>query len=179
MVPFNKITKTILLGSLTDFHKYLQTGEINNPFTFYSSKIRINHEIMKHNTEDPCHSIRVYKTDVLFNSWYVNDFRSSEFVAALDYKILPNDIRIEFMNINDDECSYVNKPITQDESKVLNTEILEYVKNCAIKEKKEKVIIDVHSNLRLYNKYYKDAGFKITGRKCGDNPFWEEVEIKV
>ena len=55
--------------------------------------------------------------------------------------------------------------------------MIDFIKNKAVEENKTKIIIDVHSNLRLYNKYYINEGFKVTNRKCPDNKYWLETEI--
>ena len=166
-----------ILNTFQDLTNYLTSGLVNNPFTLYSQKYVINHEQSKyHGTENPYHSIRIWKTNTLCNFWY-NDQHSSSFVAALDYQIRPNDLRIEYLNVNDDECCYKEKPITQHQARMLHSYLLDYVKDTAKKENKSKVIVDVHQNFRIFNKDYLKEGFKTTGRRCKDNPYWQEIEL--
>lgn len=173
----SKISKNIVLDSCNDLYNYLRSGNVSNPFTLYSDKVILNRETFNHpNMENTRHSIRIWKSKTMLNYWY-NDQSSSSFIGALDYQIRPNDILIEYLNVNDDECCYKTKPIDQTEAIAVQRELLEYVKNRAKEENKQKVIIDVHENLRLYNKYYKDEGFQVTERKSSDNPFWREAEI--
>ena len=201
MVSTNKY---ILLDSFSDLCTYFFNGNVNNPFTFYSSKFVIHYESFPYpNTEDlttddqrsvarrddaggslfpyasnSFHSIRIWKSNTLFNSWY-NDNNDSSFVAAFDYQIRTNDIKIEYLSVNDDECHYKNKPIDLNSARILHKELLNYLKKVAKEENKQRIIVDVHENLRIYNKDYKDSGFEITGRNAKDNPFWKEIEFKI
>ena len=70
-----------------------------------------------------------------------------------------------------------NNPLDQYESEDLITSLINFIKIMAKKENKDKIIIDVHENLRLYEKYYYYNGFDITNRKCITNPYWFEAEI--
>ena len=81
----------------------------------------------------------------------------------------------------DDSRKFSKLKIYKDKtmSKEMNKELIEYMRKTAQRENKKKVIIDVHQNLRIYNKYYKDEGFELTDRRAKDNPFWKEVEIKL
>ena len=172
-----RVKTNTILNSCKDLYKYLQTNNVNNPFTLYSDKIILERETFPYGeTENICHSIRIWKSKTLFNSWF-NNQSSSAFIGALDYQIRPNDIRIEYLSVNDEECPYIDKPIDLAESRNVHKELLEYAKKLAKDENKDKVIIDVHGNLRIYNKFFKDEGFQITGRKASDNPFWQEVEF--
>ena len=171
--------RDVLLDSFNDLINYLRNDKINNPFTFYSSKFVINHETFTNpDTTNVKHSIRIWKSNTLFNSWY-NDNNDSSFVAAFDYQIRTNDIKIEYLSVNDDECHYKNKPIDLNSARILHKELLNYLKKVAKEENKQRIIVDVHENLRIYNKYYKNAGFEITGRNAKDNPFWKEIEFKI
>lgn len=171
------IENCIILNNIKDVYDYFKLGSINNPFTFYSTKFIINDEIRKSDNIEK-HSIRIWKSNTLFNYWY-NEHHSSQFVAALDYNIRENDIKIEYLSVNDDECCYTQKPISQNESEEMIRALVDYMRKTATELGKPKVIIDVHSNLRIYNKSYKNEGFQLTGRKCEDNPYWEEVEMTV
>ena len=82
------------------------------------------------------------------------------------------------MNINDDENYNINDLfLNSEESSKLTKSLVDFIKNKAVEENKTKIIIDVHSNLLLYDKYYKNNGFKVTNRKCSDNKYWVETEI--
>jgi len=52
-------------------------------------------------------------------------------------------------------------------------------KKIAKKEKKKKIILDIHNNFKMYNKYYSNSGFIITNTKCIDNPFWLQTEKNI
>lgn len=171
------INKIIMLNCFDSLCDYLRYDQVYNPFTFYSPKFIIDHQTFIHrDAENPSHSIRIWKSNTLCNQWY-NDLQTNSFVAALDYQIRKDDVKIEYMNVNDNECIYSEKPIRQSEAIYLHHELLNFIKRIAEVEQKSKVIIDVHENLRIYNKYYKDEGFQLTNRKAKDNPFWKEVEF--
>lgn len=61
----------------------------------------------------------------------------------------------------------------------LNHALIEYVKNFAKAEYKSKIIIDVHKNLRIFDKYYRPLGFTATERRCIDNGYWVEAELYI
>ena len=147
-----------------------------SPFTcFCEEKIAVGFENEKH---DKYQTIRICKTKSYFGLWY-DDFSASNFLAALHYKINNNDIKIEYMNLYDNEHTYYVDcvQLTNVESRRLNKSLIQYIKNLAKKENKRKVIVDVHRNLRIFNKYYLPAGFVATNRKSEGNAFWIEAEI--
>jgi hypothetical protein len=105
------------------------------------------------------------------------------FVAALDYKIHPDHVKIEYMNINDKEYRGLfpmDKPgLTDREAVKLNRALLDYSKMVAQETGKKKIIVDVHYNMRIFNNYYAKEGFQATTRKCSDNPYWVEAEYNL
>jgi hypothetical protein len=174
--------KTVLFPGLSPVYQYLAIQEIpkylhlHTICDIYSDKIVVDHKIIHENM----YMVRMWKTKAFFNYWH-NDMCSSnsKFIAALDYSIHPEHIKIEYMNLNDDEYKGIprDKPgLTQSQSSELNSSLILYVKELARKADKKKVIVDVHSNLRIFNKYYHICGFDITDRRCTDNPYWLEAE---
>lgn len=167
--------KSILLSNLTDIYNLLEKDIYTSSFAIfpiYNDKIAINHYRQGYNN-----IIRMWKTKVLFNYWY-DDFRSDNFIGALDYKINNDHIKIEFLNIADEE-SYPYNQLNSIDSDKLTKALIDFTINKAKEENKQKIIIDVHSNLRLYDKYYKYNNFKVTNRKCVDNPYWIETELVI
>lgn len=53
---------------------------------------------------------------------------------------------------------------------------MEYIRSVAKENHKEKIILDVHKNLRFFEAYFRNEGFIVTGRKFNDNPCWLEAE---
>ncbi len=113
------------------------------------------------------HVVRIWKTRSFLDIWY-DDFlsSSSQFVAAIDYEMRPDHLKIEYMNINDVFT------VNSEESRQLNTALIAWMKVTAREESKPKVIVDVHHNLRIFDKYYRSEGFRVTERKSHDNHFW-------
>lgn len=174
MIFFNKI---VFVSCLQNVCQLLQ-----NPNTFrldsciYDDRIAINHCIS--NGE---HVVRMWKTKSLFDIWY-DDFRHSQhrFVAALDYTIHDDYIKIQYLNVNDGE----NNPdklykLDSTEATTLTSAMIDFMKIKAKEENKPKIMIDVHRNLRIYEKYYKELGFMVTERKAKGNSHWIETELTI
>ena len=175
MILYNN---TILLPNLVSLQELLNNNGNESNYMcqgFYEDKIAIRHKVDKYGMN----SIRIWKTTCLFGFWY-NDFNSSQknFIAALDYTIYENYIKIDYLSINDYDKKYMFfNPLDEDESINLMKSLINFVKIVATCQNKPTIILDVHENLRLFFKYYNDEGFRITNRKCKTNPFWLESEI--
>lgn len=177
--------KTILLsnlrclnGILNNYEATLSNHTNNNFFTkIYSDKIAI-----KHYNYEKINSIRIWKTKSLFNYLFYK-LSGGKFIGGIDYIINNDNIKIDYLFINDNEYKNIcNKNIPNDildesEAFEIKKSLINYIKFLAKKENKNKIIIDVHQNLRLYEKYYNNEGFIITNRKCLDNPYWIETEF--
>jgi hypothetical protein len=153
--------------------------------SLYSDRIAIKHSM----STDTLHMIRLWKTKSVFDLWY-DDFNTRNFVGALDYEVHADHINIEYMSINEPTennrdkmykkiLDQNNDVITAEESDELIHAMLHFMKNVAKEEKKSKIVVDVHHNLRIFNKYYQEEGFNVTDRKCSDNPYWIETEYDV
>jgi hypothetical protein len=172
---------TILLPNLYSLYKLLTNDEKKNESLYnckplYSDRIAIQHFIQG---EKQIHIIRIWKTTALFDYWYCPfDNCGENFIATIDYYIYDKHIKINHLGINDFECrNMYNSPLDSDDSEDLIKNLINFVKLVAKKECKDKIILDVHENLRIFFKYYHYLGFKITNKKCCDNPFWLEVEM--
>jgi hypothetical protein len=124
--------------------------------------------------------IRFWNVTSISNYWY-QEFTTSNFIIAIDYRIEPDRIKIEYLNINDSGCvkgieniNYLNETNVYK----ITRSILMFIENIAIKNNKNKIVIDVHNSLGIYNKYYNKF-FKVTSRKCLDNPYWLEAEKNI
>jgi len=181
---YNKVT---LLPNLEALNAFLISDDINddnmnmnqNPDCkcIYGDRIAIRHIIDKN-----IHKIRIWKTKSLFDYWYNNfHYCHRNFIAALEYTIHEDYIKIEYLYINDADNVINNKlynnPLDTYESENLINSLIHFVGNIAKRENKHKIIKDVHENLRIFKKYYYYNGFNITDKKCIDNPFWVETEI--
>jgi hypothetical protein len=166
--------KIILLPNYDELNEYLK-NELNYNYncpSFYNDRIAITTNYKNKN------SIRIWKTFSILDIWY-SKFVEKNIIGALDYSIHDTFIKIDYLFINDEEKLYMNYNffLNEDDAEKLVHSFILYIKDIAKKENKNKIIIDVHNNLRYYNKYYKDEGFCITKRKSKDNPFWIETEI--
>jgi len=66
-----------------------------------------------------------------------------------------------------------------EEDKEMLDSLISYAKLQGKSNGSQKIKIDVHGNLRRYNSYIEQYGFKLTGKKCDDNPYWVEAEMSI
>ena len=177
MLIYNKV---MLLQNLKELNELLNNNDnssLNCKCKYiYENRIAIELHLKKNRN-----IIRIWRTKCLFDYWF-DDFKhcSKNFIGALDYTIHDTYIKIDYLSINNSENKNMyNNPLDQYESEDLITSLINFIKNIAKKENKNKIIIDVHENLRLYEKYYYYNWFDITNRKCIANPFWFEAEINL
>jgi hypothetical protein len=171
----------MLLQNLKELNELLNNNDNSSLYNckckyIYENRIAIELHLKKNRN-----IIRIWRTKCLFNYWF-DDFKhcSNNFIGALDYTIHDTYIKIDYLSINNSENKNMyNNPLDQYESEDLITSLINFIKIIAKKENKDKIIIDVHENLRLYEKYYYYNGFDITNRKCKANPFWFEAEINL
>jgi hypothetical protein len=177
MLIYNKV---ILLQNLKKLNELLNNDN-SSLYNYkckyiYEDKIAIEHYLKKN-----MNIVRIWRTKSLFDYWF-DDFKhcSKNFIGALDYTIHDTYIKIDYLCINNSELKNMyNNPLDKYESEDLITSLINFIKIIAKKENKDKIIIDVHENLQLYEKYYYYNGFDITNRKCIKNPFWIEAEINL
>jgi hypothetical protein len=171
------LNNTILLPNLVKVICLLNNTPTNEESNccVYSNRVAI-----KHYSDKNQNIIRIWKTKSLFNYWY-DDFSVSRIIGAIDYTINDDHIKIDYLSVNDDENSKkngFNSDVLEDsEAQELINSMLNFVKIIANEKNKNKIINDTHKKLRLYEKYFKNAGFVITNRKCADNPCWIETEL--
>jgi hypothetical protein len=164
------LNKTILLASFNDIRNLLELDLIKN--NCLSNNIAVKHYI-----NNSLNIIRIWNITSISNYLY-QDFTLNNFIIAVDYRIELGRVKIEYLNINDKEyirgiknINFLNKYDVYE----ITRSMLIFIENMARKNNKNKIVIDVHNSLINYNKYYKEF-FKITSRKCLDNPYWIEVE---
>ena len=168
-----------LLANLKEVYNLLYYNEIPavyNCIPFISTRIAVQHIVNKNNR------IQIWKTDTWFDYWYT-DFKNCgrNLIAVMDFSLL-NDttIKIDHIYVNDGtNLQLYNRILDEQDAEDLIKCLVEFVKNVAKVENKNKIILDVHSNLRLFIKHYYYLGFITTDRKCIDNPYWIESEINL
>jgi hypothetical protein len=178
---------TILLPNLQSLFNLLSNNEnenncesenLYNCKPLFSERIAIQHFI-KNEKEKERHIIRIWNTTSLFDYWYYPfDNCGKNFIATIDYFIRDEHIKINHLGINDFfNGDMYNNSLDNYDSEDLVKNLINFVKMVAKEECKDKIILDVHENLRLFFKYYYYIGFKTTNRKCTDNPFWIQTEL--
>ena len=127
------------------------------------------------NNENNYHSIRAWVSNNYLDIIYNYDKN----ILSLDYYICDDNIKIEYLCINNDFYSdkfNENVFLTKKEYMIVKNAVFNYIENIAIYNNKYKLIIDIHNNLDRYNAELKDLGFINTYRKCYNNFFWYEAE---
>ena len=155
--------KVILVSNLQTLSDLLHNNKYILP-RFYYNRIAIRHST----TDNNKNIIRIWKTRSWFDYWYDN-CSSSNYIGALDYTIYNDNIKIEYLSINE-------KKLSKSDSSQLVYSLIKFTETIAKKEKKNKIILDIHTNLKMYNQYYSNSGFIITNTKSADNPFWLQTE---
>ena len=182
-----KYMNPTLVSSLNHVNLYLQNKPFQTPLCIYDDRFAIGKEKLNIGSitglQKELHSIRIWKTKSLFD-WWVNEQTGSTFIGALDYVINDDHIKCEYLSIKDvRELGYSmydsTISLTDEEIDELSKSFINHLKIVAEKENKDKVIIDVHRNLRIFEKHYKNEGFVVTERKSRDNPYYLEVEAEL
>jgi hypothetical protein len=173
---------TILVSNFELLFNLLNNKELENSYNckyIYEKKIAIQHLTKINNIN--INRLRIWSTYSLFDWWYDKyDNCGKNFIGCVDYILHDNYIKINYLNINDSQTTnlYIN-PLDLDDAEDLIRELINFIKLVAFQENKKKIILDVHENLRLYNKYYYNLGFEVTKRKSEGNPYWVEIEINL
>lgn len=143
----------------------LNKNKLISDFNFYLQENYILGECFK---RDDCYSIRIWKSNALFY-YYIDEMdESKNLISSLDYKINKDNIKIEQLEINDDNNYFYDD---------IYLSLIKYIINIAEKNKK-KILVYVPSNKIIYYKYYKDFGFELTDKKCNYS-FWIEIEKNI
>ena len=171
--------KIILLENLEELNELLNKNE--NPISYNCKSIYGNKIAIKHSLKKNMNIIRIWRTKSLFDYW-IDDFKNcgKNFIGSFDYTIYDTYIKINYLCINNSETKNMyDNPLDEYDSDDLIKSLINFIKIIAKKENKNKIIVDVHESLRLYEKYYYYNGFDITTRKSIDNPHWIEAEINL
>lgn len=185
--------KPFLVSSLEHVNLFLQNIPFYNPPCFYAPcfygyRYAIQKELLYFGwltgtDQKEYHSMRIWKTKSLFD-WWFDEQSNRTFIGALDYVIKDDHIKCEYFSIKDKrELGYgfyvSDIDLTHEEIDELSKSFISHLKIVAQKENKAKIIVDVHNNLRFFEKHYEKEGFRITERKSSSsyNPFYVEAEL--
>lgn len=172
-----------LLSNLASLHDLLVNNEMESltkcsSCDFYQDKIAIQYCL-----KNDLHIIRIWKTKTLFDFWYTDFSKCGKnLIAVMDFYICPTMIKIKHLYVNDGnkESNYLyNYLLDDEEAEDLVKSLIIYIKKIASLYNVKKIMMDVHENLRIFEKYYYFLGFQLTSRRCKDNPFWIEVELNI
>ena len=181
--------KPFLVSSLEHVNLFLQNIPFNTPPCFYGYRYAIQKELLyfgdltdTDQEQEEYHSMRIWRTKSLFD-WWVEEQSNRTFIGALDYVINDDHIKCKYFSINDiTELGYgfyvSDITLTDEEISKLSKSFISHLKIVAQKENKAKIIVDVHNNLRFFEKHFEYEGFRITKRKSPScHPFYVEAEL--
>jgi len=170
---------TFLLSGWEELHLFLQTGEHLHERCFFGFDANL---VLQHEIRDQYHSIRVWSTNAWFCFW-ADELSVSNFIGAMDFTILTDHIRIDYLCVNDSETVKMfemykpRKPLSRVNAKHLVESFVCFVENFARKNSLHAIRKDVHQNLVFYKEYLRSNGFELTGIRCPDNPYWVRSEL--
>lgn len=167
------LNKTILLPTFDDIHNLLKHDTVKTNYS--NNKIAI-----KHYVNNNLNLVKIWNITSISNYMHQNS-NIDNFIMAIDYIINKDNIRIEFLNINDKQHSNVHRTInflSEHNAFELTKSMIIFIENIAKKNNINKIIFDVHCNLNMYNKYYKGF-FQLTNCNNLDNLFQLEAERNI
>jgi len=150
-----------------------------------SNKFVVNHNYFNTNYRNlvEYHNIICWKSNCIFHNHIEKD-NEYNLIYLMDFNINKNNyddhyIRLNYLYVNNDFYEKKNnktiKLLNDDETKMVLKALIKFIENWAIKEKINKIIIDVHSNLERYNSEFKDLGFILANKVSLLNPHWVEA----
>jgi len=111
---------------------------------------------------------------------FIRIIEDNEIIACLDFIIKKDNITIEYLSIENEDFhkDYYNelsgKKVNNEIKEKIKKILLEYVYKIAKKNNINLILLDVHSNLKKYNREYKKEGFILSNNRCLDNHYWIE-----
>jgi hypothetical protein len=142
---------------------------------FHSTKYILKRDI----TSDlKNYSLRCWLSSSSYD-YYMESNDNNYSIFSLDLIINDDNIKIEHLYINNDyydrEYNSNIKNLSNNEVLMLKKVIFDYIEDLAISKNKNKLIIDIHNNMKRFDNELKEEGFITTYNRCVDNPFWFEA----
>lgn len=159
--------------NISNMNKCLKSNDLN--YTDYS--LFSNYSVSLLNSTKNKYFLRINK--------YNGFFKYSNPLAGMDLIIENNKIKIDYFMIYDKMCCdtvgkiYEEKLLNEYESNEIKKFFLNYAEKIAKKNNLKVIQCDVHQNLKRFNHYFKNEGFKLTDVRCNDNGFWIETYKKL
>ena len=112
---------------------------------------------------------RLWQTKTIFNKPLTIQYKSSNFIGAIDYIINDNYIYINYIdgisNYNYNLFKFNDYTLTN--NNYVQDNLLQIIENKAKQNNITKITMDVHSNLERYHYEFYDKGFELTN-KCSN-----------
>jgi len=166
-------TKTFFVSNLKDLIS--KSNKKWLPYSIFNEKIAIKF------IEDELNGInilKIWKTNTIFDYGYEN-FSFENFIIFLCYKKTYNSIKIESLTINEPNLKILNELNELNKINNVIEFIINFLKKIAINININKIIIEVHKDLKIYKKIYKNIGFVLTNILSYDNPDYKQAELEI
>jgi len=162
-------------NTINDLNKYVSF----NDSTYTNNYFFSNYSVYLLDTNTKQYFLRIEKN--------IGFFKKPEIIGGIDLNIKNDKIKINYFMIYD-KIYYDEYPeLRKKELKILNDEetikikniLLNYTEKIAKQNNLKVIQNDTHQNLKYFNHYFNNAGFKLTNVRCNDNPFWVETYKKL
>jgi hypothetical protein len=160
----------------------------NSDLNFKSNlKIPIvsNNFIVEHKIDKNFHNLKCYKSFCIYK-YFKEPYKEENLIFSLDFTMIKENqdmiIHIDNLYVNNDYYDVVYNNIfifkrkiilKENQTKYVIESLMKFVENIANKEKINKIIIDIYSNLERYEYELKELGFIIKHRV---NSYWIQAE---
>jgi hypothetical protein len=142
----------------------------------YKAKIIVG-ECQIHHDEmlPPLHVLRVWKNDNYFRIDR-NPLESRKSIGALEYSVNKRRFKIEFLHVFDGNKGSLNADPKYVHAREYIKAMISIAERKAIESKHDRIIMDTHNSLRLFDRYYKNEGFVLTNKVSTDHRAWVETQ---
>ena len=141
----------------------------------YKGKIIVGECRLPHMDHGSIHVVRVWKNNNYF-SIDRNSFERRKYIGALDYSVNENRFKIEFLHVFDSDNGSLNADPKYVNAKEYIKSMISIAERKTIESKHDRIIMDTHNSLRLFNRYYKNEGFVMTNNVSTDHRAWVETQ---
>jgi len=160
--------------NIYNINKCLKTNNLNYTNYYLFS----NYSVFLLNSNENKYFLRINK--------YTGFLKNSKPIAGIDLIIKDNKIMIDYFMIYDKifyeshkKLLYGEKLLNDNEVNEIKNFLLNYTEKMAKQNNLKIIQCNTHQNLKYFNHYFKNEGFKLTNIKCNDNPFWIKTYKKL
>lgn len=122
------------------------------------------------------HVVRVWNNTGIFID---SNPTTKNMVGGLDYSVSVDEFKVEFIYVIDsDRGSLIADPKYVNAGKYIAL-MVDIAEKKACELSFDTITMDTHMSLRLFDRYYKDNGFTLTGKIVSDHGAWVQMQKKI